>query len=693
MNLNDDQPGGDSSDKIFIEQVHQKYQQQIALIDKKNLEALHGVISNYERQLKEKQKSYEQKNNDSEALLQNTLQREIAGLKNSWTWRIGFFQTSAIRLMINLIMNPYQFVISKRYRWKNIYFYFDSQEDPKSEPGQKIEAVSSLPSKPKDCIVEIDPRKQTLVCVLDTFTKSCFAPEFNIIGPSPDNWKKVLEAKQVDAIFVESAWHGNDNTWESLTSSHGGPKKLEILQSLLSTGKKRGIPSIFWNKEDPVHFTRFIDTARLFDYVFTSDAEIIPKYQEQLGHHNIFALPFAAQHKIHNPIRSNSRNKTVSFAGSYYNFSFAERKLDMDMLLQPALPFGLDIYDRNYGATGINKEQFGFPAIYQSAVRGKLEYADMLNAYKDYKVYLNVNSVKYSSTMFARRVFELLACGTPVISNYSKGIINLLGEDTVFIAESENDTKKYLEQLLGDSFFWWKKSLNGMRRVIEKHTYQDLTAEIFSKSGLTFVKPPKVSFLIVSSLDSFEDARYLLHLIQDQAYKPSGALFIQGHGCEISDQQQEELKTLNSGFSFEIIPEMNDSIMQKALSNFEISFIAFFNPKHYYGKNYLRDYALAIKYSDARVMGKKESVGIDKSGQIVIPDLNTEFRWVESVPTDSLVIEKSLLQTYDLRKLFGDKVYSKSTVDIFSLDPFNFLPNGRENFINAPTRVSDTIGI
>jgi hypothetical protein len=38
-------------------------------------------------------------------------------------------------------------------------------------------------------------------------------------------------------------------------------------------------------------------------------------------------------------------------------------------------------------------------------------------------------------------------------------------------------------------------------------------------------------------------------------------------------------------------------------------------------------------------------------------------------------------------------VYTGSNADIFSLDPFNFLPDGREKFIKTPDRVSEIIGI
>ena len=52
---------------------------------------------------------------------------------------------------------------------------------------------------------------------------------------------------------------------------------------------------------------------------------------------------------------------------------------------------------------------------------GELPYDQMLAAYKMYKVFLNVNSVIDSPTMCARRVFELSACSTPVVSGLVQG--------------------------------------------------------------------------------------------------------------------------------------------------------------------------------------------------------------------------------------------------------------------------------
>ena len=392
-------------------------------------------------------------------------------------------------------------------------------------------------------------------------------------------------------------------------------------------------------------------------------------------------------------MREKPRNKTVSFAGSYYNFSFAERKLDLDILLKPSLDFGLEIFDRNYGATGLAAEESQFPKIYRPAIKGKLAYNDMLDAYRAYKVFLNVNSVKYSSTMFARRVFELLACGTPVISNYSKGIISLLGEGTVFITESENDTRSYLEKLLGDEHYWWMNSLKGMRTVMEHHTYQERAAEIFAITGHNYRKPDPLGFLVLAVISSAEDARYILDLASGQALQPAGVVFIPGPGKSLPETEKTVIGQLGSGIRFVVAEEFADHSLKNAIEKFSFTHLAVFNANNYYGKNYLRDFGLAVKYSGARVLGKQESVSLKSNGMAGIPVLQADFRYVPDVPADTVVIEKGLLADHNILAAISNSAMTENSLKILSLDPFNFLKNGQPDYQRERSKVEEIIGI
>ncbi len=644
----------------------------------------------YEKSLREIREKYKHVLAECDLQLTQAVQKEVNKIKSSWTWRIGWAQVTALVLTKNFLFNPVRFLLKKQYRWKNI-FYFNNVRSSLRERDDPTLENRGKTSGQADVEPLSDPEKLNVLCVLDTFTRDCFAPEFNLICPTPDHWKTRLEGQKIDAVFIESAWQGNNRSWEFLTHNLDGADKIEIVAALVKAAKKRGIKTIFWNKEDPVHFNAFIDTAKLFDFIFTSDSGCVQKYNEQLGHSHTFSLPFAAQPEIHNPVTGrNQRDKNVCFAGSYYNMAYAERKMDLDILLKPAISYGLEIYDRNFGVTGADSEKHRFPQIYQPYIKGKLEYPEMVRAYKQYKVFLNVNTVKYSSTMFARRVFELLACGTPVISNYSKGIINLLGEDTVFIAETEDDTRRYLDRLLGDSHFWWKKSLAGMRTVMESHTYAERAREICTVTGLPFRKREPVSFLLLSEIKSLEDSDFLARMIRHQVYREYKVLLILAPALKQPELLKEEIEKRFSFTKITIIDGDEEKRAAKVISALDFTHMAWFHAGHLYGKNYLRDYALAVTYSKAKILGKKETVSIDQTGAIVHPSGGFAYRYVDEVPSATVVIDKSLCDGIEIPGSFRQKDFSLHNRSILSIDPYNYFENGKNGL---PESILEKTGI
>ena len=111
-----------------------------------------------------------------------------------------------------------------------------------------------------------------------------------------------------------------------------------------------------------------------------------------------------------------------------------------------------------------------FPERYDQHIKGSLKYYEIDKAYKGYKVMINVNTVKYSPTMFSRRVFEGLACGTPIVSTYAQGIENMFGE-LVYISEKEEEIDEAFRSLLRNENEYRQKSMLGIREVLSKHTY------------------------------------------------------------------------------------------------------------------------------------------------------------------------------------------------------------------------------
>jgi len=99
---------------------------------------------------------------------------------------------------------------------------------------------------------------------------------------TPFNHKFVFKIFKPDILFVESAWQGYRNSWKFKIASYPDhPKRSNAkLIKVVDYAKRLGIPTVFWNKEDGVHFDRFVDSAKHFEHIFTVDKNCIPKYQE-----------------------------------------------------------------------------------------------------------------------------------------------------------------------------------------------------------------------------------------------------------------------------------------------------------------------------------------------------------------------------------------------------------------------------
>lgn len=329
------------------------------------------------------------------------------------------------------------------------------------------------------------PGRLRVASILDEMSEACFAPECELLPLALEAWADQLDERPPDLLLVESAWNGNGGEWQYRIAQY--PRKdlvgLPALRALVDGCRERGIPTAFWNKEDPVHFERFAEAASLFDHVFTTDARCAERYRALPGGaRTVTPLPFAAQPRIHNPAAAvPERSASPCFAGAWYRDRHAERRRALAALLDAARPRGLVIYDRSFGA---KDGAFGFPERFAPHVLGGLPYERILDVYKSHRVFLNANSVADSPTMCSRRVFELAACDTAILSTPGAALSALLGEGTVDEAADEEGAAVALERLLGDEPERRRRTRLARRKVFAEHTYAARLATIAETAGL-----------------------------------------------------------------------------------------------------------------------------------------------------------------------------------------------------------------
>lgn len=318
----------------------------------------------------------------------------------------------------------------------------------------------------------------TAVTILDAFSMECFSPELTAVPVSRVDYEQALEYYNPEFILVESAWQGNEGAWTYQLVGSQGPRPA--FYEFVAAARRRDIPIVFWNKEDPPHFSEFLPVAKEADLVLTTAGELIDEYREAVGHEHVDVLPFAAQPAIHHPF-GGIRDRDICFAGQYFAHKYPERRTQMEYLFPAAARHDFTIYSRELG----KDPNYAFPAPYDSMVRGSMPYAEMVKAYRDFKIFLNVNSVVDSPTMCARRIFEISASGAVVVSSPSEAIPAFYSSDEVFTPATEDEARDTLSALLDAEDTRRISSHKAWRRTLKHHTYSHRVNKILERLGVS----------------------------------------------------------------------------------------------------------------------------------------------------------------------------------------------------------------
>ncbi|BCW46626.1 glycosyltransferase [Arthrobacter sp. StoSoilB5] len=539
----------------------------------------------------------------------------------------------------------------------------------------------------------VPPRRDDLTVgvILDDFSGKAFAYEWNVVFLQKDTWLQQVKEQAVDFVFVESAWNGNAGSWQYQLSGPNGPKP-EFLE-LIRWCREQGIPTVFWNKEDPPHFEDFLPAAREFSFVFTSDENKLPDYREALGHDRIAVLPFAAQPAIHNPVRpSNGRHsRDVAFAGMYFAHKYPERREQLQLLLDGAisgsLKFknGLEIFSRQLGGD----PDYQFPPPYDSHVVGSLTYDQMLTAYKSYKVFLNVNSVVDSPSMCARRIFEITAAGTPVVTTSSPALPRFFPDSEIHSVDTTEQASDVIKALLRSTELNDRSVHLAQRRIWAEHTYAHRAEEVVAAALPRRSQP--VEPQTVSALVSTIRPQQLEHVFSTVASQRGVdvELVLLTHGFTPETSTIEGLREKYNVPKLTLL-EAPESLSLGACLNLCVaaskgSVLTKMDDDDYYGPDYLKDQLNALMYSGADVVGKfAHFMFISSRNAAVYRFGHMEHRFSHMVMGPTIMANRSVFEKnpFEERSRGEDTAFLNAVTEsggrIYSSDRYNYyqLRNG-----------------
>ncbi|QAY64850.1 glycosyltransferase [Xylanimonas allomyrinae] len=521
--------------------------------------------------------------------------------------------------------------------------------------------------------------------ILDDFSRLAFAPEWRQVPLHPTSWRTDLEAG-LDLVFVESAWNGNEGAWQFHLTGPTAPRPAVV--DMLAAARAAGIPTVFWNKEDPAHFEDFLETARLFDRVYTTDAARVPAYAEALGHDRVGVLTFAVQPAIHNPIRTHGQGprRDIAFAGTYFAQKFPERREQMEMLLGAAvdasarMETGLEIFSRFQG----EDPNYEFPPPFAERVVGSLDYPRMLTAYREYKVFLNVNSVVDSPSMCARRIFEITACGTPVVTTPSAAVGGFFAPDEVFVATDRTQATALLRALVRSPELRDRAVHRAQRRIWREHTYGLRAQSVLHDVGLasSAVRPrPTVTALV--STNRPHRLEHVLGTLGGQRDVDLQVALLT-HGFEIDAR---ELRVLARDVGVENLVLLHadadvplGACLNRLVGVADGEVVAKIDDDDVYGAHYLSDQLDALTYSGADVVGKQAHyMYLSGADATVLRFAEREHRFTEFVMGPTIVACRQIARKVPFAAVSRgeDSEFLRGVVEadgtIYSADRFGFI--------------------
>lgn len=507
------------------------------------------------------------------------------------------------------------------------------------------------------CSHSLDTPKLKVAAILDEFSFMSLSPDLDLIQLKPDIYKQQIQKFKPDIIFIESAWFGHEKLWKRRESIVG-----KTVNALLNHCDSLELITIFWNKEDPIDFDHFLPLAKRCDIVLTTDEKCIERYKRALSHERVFALPFAVQPRLHNPTKEFLRQDRCCFAGAYYG-RFLKRQRDLDnhiTVINKLLP--IDIYDRNFYSKNVYTPPF--PEQYKQYIKGTLKFKAVNKAYKGYKFAININTVKHSPTMFSRRVFELAASNTVILSNYSLGIRQLFG-NTIFSSDHDWLLENYVKKIMRSELIRKKVNLLALRQVMKNHTYQDRILTLKNLITNKSLKPYYPEIYVIAVINSYQDLAKISNAFIHQTFSDKQLLLI-------TTNQGSQFRQNNQLF-FRDIEHCKEFLTQKNPD----SFVAFFSPQDHYGANYLQDLILATRYTHNKIVayGKYSYFG-NSSKKCRLYKNGEHYQQVKKLDIRCSIIRLSHLLENEL--FFW--IYQIETTSIkhnllYSTDEFNYCRN------------------
>lgn len=522
-----------------------------------------------------------------------------------------------------------------------------------------------------------------VMTLLNEYGHACFKDVFDQLPATPEAWLNRLD-DDVDMLLVTSRWVASTAGLKAGHQEKVGEGADNGLLTLLFECRKRHIPTVFWFQEDARSYDTFIETARRFDYVFSVDPSTLVPFRNDLNHGRVHLLDFAAQQKVHFPEIADAKNARVALFGSDKTKEYGQWpdsiKASLDGLLEKEM---LDIY--HDAPSGSEIAYSKYPEKFGGCIQPSILGDDLSEkVFKKYSLIIEAPVQEACIEKSSIRRYEMAGCGAPVIFSSSDALSEKVDTYSYQGKEDCAEIDQQIDSVLSGSLDSLKTVAQGVRLVHSEHTYQhrfaQLVEKISEKVDITSQGLFDVTAICVSRRP------WLLH---DVAEKIKSQNDVNIHVIYVAHNSDIEKDAVLSAFegvkSCQFLRLSGEDTvladgLNLALVNCQTDIVAKIDDDDYYGPNYLLDACLALKYSQAALVGKTSFFCyVESTDDFALRFPDKHYRYFKHVQGGTLMWsrEKTDYLTFEKVRQGTDSRFLKSLQasghKIYSSDPFNFV--------------------
>lgn len=380
-----------------------------------------------------------------------------------------------------------------------------------------------------------------------------------------------------DLILIAPRPKANNDNSLDLDNEDETTNYYHKLSEWIKDFKSANVPTAYYNFNEEQNFDNYINVMKHCDFIFTQNADRIPKLIKASDNTNVTLLKEGINPFTHNPIGTcdNSLNhfqNMVLYVGGWDNENrtkSAEGKRLINEMISERTPFFL--VDNNFHK---NNPNLYFPIEYIPFVTMPIENSLLNLLFKVFPWHINLNDEKYTEFHYSDNMLKAMATGNIVISNYSTSINNMF--TNVRMVHADKDFTMNFQTATKDIKELKAKSI---RNVFNEHTIHHRAQQLLDTMGIkSDMKMQKI--LVVLEDDSAE---------------------------------------AKESFERQIYPYKEKVLLEDLIDcdlN-EYNFVTFFSRDYVYEEYYLEDMLTAFKYVDVDFVKKDNNeTGYDYSSQI-----------------------------------------------------------------------------